>query len=66
MRVLGARLNKKEDLDFINELFESGHVRPVIDRCYSLSEASEAFRDLGEGKALGKVVVTMGAAPFAS
>ncbi len=50
---------KTEDLIFLNELFEAGKVKPVIDRRYPLSEVAEAFRYFGEGLALGKVVVTM-------
>lgn len=51
--------NKKEDLDFIKELFEAGKVVPVIDRCYPLSEVPEAFRYFKEGHAQGKLVITM-------
>jgi len=52
--------NRKEDLDFLKELFEAGEVIPVIDRCYSLREVAEAFRYLEEGHARGKVVITVG------
>jgi NADPH:quinone reductase-like Zn-dependent oxidoreductase len=52
-----ARLNK-EDLVIIGELMEAGKVTPVIDRRYSLSEASEAIRYLEQGHARGKVVIT--------
>jgi len=51
--------NKKEDLDFLTELFEAGKVVPVIDRRYPLSEVAEALRYLGEGHAKGKVVITV-------
>jgi len=51
--------NKKEDLDFLEELFEAGKVVPVIDRRYPLSEVAEALRYLEEGHALGKVVITV-------
>jgi NADPH:quinone reductase-like Zn-dependent oxidoreductase len=34
-------------------------VKPVIDRCYKLSDAAEAIRYLETGHARGKVVVTM-------
>jgi len=57
---LGAwKPNKKEDLDFLTELFEAGKVKPVIDRLYSLSEVPEAFRYLEAGHARGKVVITV-------
>ena len=51
--------NKKEDLDFLKELFEAGKVKPVIDRRYSLSEVPEALQYLKEGHAKGKVVITV-------
>jgi NADPH:quinone reductase-like Zn-dependent oxidoreductase len=51
--------NNKEDLGFLAELFESGKVVPVIDRCYPLSEVPEALRYLEEGHVLGKVVITV-------
>lgn len=57
MGVLGAKPN--EGLDFVMELMESGKVTPVIDACFPLSETPAALRRVGEGHALGKVVVTM-------
>ena len=53
-----AKINQK-DLVIMNELFEVGKVVPIIDRCYSFRETSEALRYLGEGHARGKVVITM-------
>lgn len=65
----GARAGKKmgllmhkpntKDLDFITALFEAGKIAPVIGRRYPLCEVPEAIRYLGEGRALGKVVITM-------
>ncbi len=52
-----AKPNK--DLAFIIELIESGKVIPVIDRQYPLSKVPEALRYLGEGRAKGKVVITV-------
>jgi len=51
--------NKKEDLNFLKELFEAGKVKPVIDGCYQLSDVPEAFRHLEEGLAKGKIVITV-------
>jgi NADPH:quinone reductase-like Zn-dependent oxidoreductase len=48
-----------EDLNVLRELLEAGKVRPVIDRTYRLSEASEALSYLGEGHARGKVVISV-------
>ncbi len=58
---MGGMLVKpnKNDLVFIKELIESGKVKPVIDRQYPLSEVADAFRYMGEGRAQGKVVITV-------
>jgi NADPH:quinone reductase-like Zn-dependent oxidoreductase len=50
---------KAEHLQALTELLESGQVRPVIDRTFPLDEAVEAIRYLEEGKAKGKVVITV-------
>jgi NADPH:quinone reductase-like Zn-dependent oxidoreductase len=50
----------KEDLTILCELMASGKVRPIIDRCYRLSEVPQAIRYQEEGHARGKVVITPG------
>jgi NADPH:quinone reductase-like Zn-dependent oxidoreductase len=55
---VSAKIDQK-DLAILKELVEAGKVFPVIDRCYTLNEAAEALRYLGEGHARGKVVITM-------
>lgn len=52
------RPNQK-DLVYMKELLEAGKVKPVIDRCYKLSEVPEAFRYFDEGHAQGKIVITV-------
>jgi NADPH:quinone reductase-like Zn-dependent oxidoreductase len=47
------------DVDRIKELIAAGKLRPVIDRRYPLSEVVAALRHVEDGKARGKVVVTM-------
>ena len=49
----------KENLTFIKDLLEAGKVKPVIDRCYPLSDVAEAIRYLETGHAQGKVVITV-------
>jgi len=56
--VLSAKV-RQSDLNFVKELIEAGKVKPVIDRRYTLKEAPEALRYLGEGHARGKVVITV-------
>lgn len=58
LHVLMVRPNR-EDLVHLTELWEAGKIVPVIDRRFPLSEAPEALRYLGEGRAKGKVIVTM-------
>jgi NADPH:quinone reductase-like Zn-dependent oxidoreductase len=53
-------MNSREDYASLAELFEAGTVVPVIDRRYPLAEVPEAMRYLEEGRALGKVVITVG------
>ena len=48
-----------KDLNILNELFESGKIKPIIDRCFPLSETAEAFQYFGEGQFKGKVVITV-------
>ena len=48
-----------KDLNIIKELFESGKIKPVVDRCFPLSETAEAFQYFGEGHFKGKVVITV-------
>jgi len=52
-----ARVNER-DLTALRELMGTGKVIPVIDRCYRLSEAAEAFRYMEAGHARGKVIIT--------
>jgi NADPH:quinone reductase-like Zn-dependent oxidoreductase len=58
IRLLAVQRNRK-DLVSITELCEAGKVVPVIDRRYPLREVPEALRYLGEGRAKGKVVITV-------
>ena len=53
-----ARTNPK-DLDVLSALHQSGRIKPVIAGRYPLSEVAEAVRNLEEGHAQGKVVITV-------
>jgi NADPH:quinone reductase-like Zn-dependent oxidoreductase len=48
-----------EDLGVLRDLIESEQIAPVIDRTYPLSEAVAAIRHVIEGRARGKVVITV-------
>ncbi len=54
-----AAHRNQNDLAVLREMIEAGRIVPAIDRRYPLRQAAEALRDLGEGHARGKVVITM-------
>ena len=58
LKLLGHKPTKK-DLDTLTRLFEEGKVMPVIDRIYNLDELADAFTYFGEGKFVGKIVITI-------
>ena len=58
LRPLTAK-ERAEDLVALKELIEAGKVTPVIDRTFPLSEAADAIRYMRDGKARGKVVITV-------
>ena len=58
VRILMVPQNSK-DLIAITELCEAGKVIPVIDRRYPFNEIPEALRYVSEGRAKGKVVITV-------
>jgi NADPH:quinone reductase-like Zn-dependent oxidoreductase len=58
---LGTWISKEreEDLETLRELLEAGKLTPVVDRTFPLREVPEAIRYLREGRARGKVVITV-------
>jgi NADPH:quinone reductase-like Zn-dependent oxidoreductase len=48
---------RQEDLAALADLAGIGRLTPVIDRAHLLSEAAEAVRYVGTGRARGKVVI---------
>jgi NADPH:quinone reductase-like Zn-dependent oxidoreductase len=48
-----------EDMIVLKELIEAGKITPVIDRTYPLSAIPEAIRYMREGRARGKLVITV-------
>ncbi|MGZ8511128.1 MAG: NAD(P)-dependent alcohol dehydrogenase, partial [Chitinophagaceae bacterium] len=57
IRIVALKLNK--DLAYMNELFEAGKIKPVIDGPYRLDEVPEAFRIFAKGEHKGKIVITI-------
>jgi NADPH:quinone reductase-like Zn-dependent oxidoreductase len=52
-------VERAEDLRAMAELIEAGKVFPVIDRSFALDDAPAAIEYMHEGKARGKVVITI-------
>jgi NADPH:quinone reductase-like Zn-dependent oxidoreductase len=47
------------DLETLRELLESGRIRPLVDRVFSLADTAEAFRYHASRAAAGKVVIAV-------
>ena len=61
-RTMGMHMWKpfnQPDVAYLTQLLESGDVVPVIDRTYPLSEVREALAYQDEGRARGKVVISV-------
>ncbi len=57
IRIVALKQNK--DLLYMNDLFEKGKLKFIIDGPFSLEEVPNAFRLFGEGKHKGKIVVNI-------
>lgn len=57
IRIVALKPNK--DLVYMNELFEAGKVKPVIEGPFKFDQFHEAFRIFEQGEHKGKVVITM-------
>jgi NADPH:quinone reductase-like Zn-dependent oxidoreductase len=49
----------REDLAKLRDLIEAGQVRPVIEQRYELAQIGEAMREMNDGHARAKIVVTV-------
>jgi NADPH:quinone reductase-like Zn-dependent oxidoreductase len=47
-----------EDLELLASMFEAGSLKTVVDRRFELANVAAALRQLGEGHARGKIVLT--------
>ncbi len=55
----GVSVESVENLNFFIELFESGKLKPVIDRSYPLEQTAKAFQYVEQGHKKGNVIITV-------
>ncbi len=59
MGFMGIAKIRQEDLAYLAGLMELGKLKPAVSATYTLEEAAEAFRQIGEGHSAGKIVVKL-------
>ena len=60
LSILGSTMGSLAELMRLLRFFESGQLRPVVDRTYPLEEAPAAQQALEERQQFGKIVLTVG------
>jgi NADPH:quinone reductase-like Zn-dependent oxidoreductase len=51
---------RKDDLEFLGRLVESGRVKPVIEKRYDLADVADALAHIEMGHLRGKLVILIG------
>ena len=51
--------HRQADLEALRQHIEAGHLTPVVGSTYPLPEVPEAIRHLDEGRAQGKIAITV-------
>jgi D-arabinose 1-dehydrogenase-like Zn-dependent alcohol dehydrogenase len=57
LHMVAYKANK--DLDYLITLYETGKIKPLVDKCYPLEKSTEAFEYFGAGNFKGKVVIQL-------
>lgn len=58
-RIRVVALDANKDLDYMNDLYSKGQIKPIIDGPYPFNEIQKAIQYFGEGKHSGKVIITL-------
>ena len=58
-KVVFGIANRIEDLSILKELIETGKIKSIIDRCYTLEQTAEAHKYVDKGHKKGNVVITI-------
>ena len=56
--ILGSTMGNVGSLDRALEMYENGDIRPIVDKCFRMSEIKDAHKYLENGNQIGKVIVT--------
>jgi NADPH:quinone reductase-like Zn-dependent oxidoreductase len=51
--------HRQADLEILRQQIEAGHVTPVVGKTYPLAEVPQAIRHLEDGRANGKIAITV-------
>ena len=63
---LPSSVKPSDPMPELLQLVESGKLKPVVPRSYSLKDFMQAFDSLAKRRAIGKVIVSSGAEPVPS
>jgi NADPH:quinone reductase-like Zn-dependent oxidoreductase len=58
-KICFVALKANKDLDYMNKLYETGKIKPVIDRTFRLDEVPKALKLFSEGNHKGKMIITV-------
>lgn len=56
--ITGLQVGSRANFEAMNRAIASNHIRPVVDRIYTLDKAAEAFAYVEQAGHFGKVVIT--------
>jgi len=55
--ILGSTMGNVESLDRALDMYRNGYIKPIIDKCFKMSEIQKAHDYLENGNQLGKIIV---------